>query len=850
MIYSLFRNRGPLFLPTVGILNGLKMGSTRFSWRYFAFFAVQLSIIFHKVSGKGLFQLRLISFKNDFGLDIHGNCCDGSPYRTDRQCSSPCRTYFKICLFNYVQEIRTDPFPKCTYGNTTTNIIGNNSFRIPSNDSDGFIQLPFDFAWRNDFSLIVDAWHTNVSNSKNMTQESNSKLLTRLATQRNQDVSPVWTHDRYNSTDHNHTLQYSYRVVCDDNYYGAGCTRRCVPHDDIIGHYTCGPDGSKICLDGWQGPRCTEAICTNGCDHGRCLGPNMCECDAGYQGDSCDECKPRNGCVHGTCDEPNECNCFPGWAGSLCSIDTDYCTKHTPCQNGGTCRNQGSLGYTCYCAEGFTGANCQEEAVTPQCYNGGTPVNIPNHDPPCICPAETIGDRCQLYIRRCDPDPCQNGGTCTDQEGDGPEGFQCLCSDGFVGAECEIVDHCASQPCANGATCRNLETDFACECPTGFVGDTCQLNICENHECYNGGNCLADFEGARCQCPSGFKGEQCEVNVDDCVGNPCENGGTCQDLINSFRCKCGEGYFGDNCEKRECPGPRNPCANGGTCSMDSVGGFTCSCAEGFSGLFCENATGDSTHTQQPPVVTTEIEMPQTNIFPSTKKEEMTKLMQIIKMVAFIIFGILIVLTLSCLTIVIYKKQRSERTSRDLENNPAPPNNRAVLTYTDNFSNSEKVLPLLSISEKVCNKEIEQDNLKATHFKHFSSSNSSSNTLSKNSISKDYKIKDYSSKEFECLQNSGENRASCEDCSVVRYVPQTRHSLPRNCDSEEICNSDEFYYYDEKKVALKRTDSLHTNSQSSSLESTPKHTAKCPILQISAVVEDNFPAPVLLHATEV
>lgn len=357
------------------------------------------------------------------------------------------------------------------------------------------------------------------------------------------------------------------------------------------------------------------------------------------------------------------------------------------------------------------------------------------------------------------------------------------------------------------------------------------MNICENHECYNGGNCLAGFEGARCQCPSGFKGEQCEVNVDDCVGNPCENGGTCQDLINRYTCKCAEGYFGVNCEKRECPGPRNPCANGGTCSMDSVGGFTCSCAEGFSGLFCENATGDPIHTQQPPVVTTEIEIPQTNIFPSTK-EEMTKLMQIIKMVAFIIFGILIVLTLSCLTIVIYKKHRSERTSRDLENNPAPPNNRAVLTYTDNFSNSEKVLPLLSISEKVCNKEIEQDNLKATHFKHFSSSNSSSNTLSKNSISKDYKIKDYSSKEFECLQNSGENRASCEDCSVVRYVPQTRHSLPRNCDSEEICNSDEFYYYDEKKVALKRTDSLHTNSQSSSLESTPKHTAKCPILQIS------------------
>lgn len=100
-----------------------------------------------QVSGKGLFQLRLLSFTNELALDINGNCCDGSPYRTDRQCSTLCRTYFKICLFNFVQHIDTEPFPKCTYGNSTTKILGNNTFEIPTNDSEGLIQLPFDYAW-------------------------------------------------------------------------------------------------------------------------------------------------------------------------------------------------------------------------------------------------------------------------------------------------------------------------------------------------------------------------------------------------------------------------------------------------------------------------------------------------------------------------------------------------------------------------------------------------------------------------------------------------------------------------------------------------------------------------------
>lgn len=44
-------------------------------------------------------------------------------------------------------EINTEQFPKCTYGNSTTNILGNDTFQIPLNGSEGLIQLPFDYAW-------------------------------------------------------------------------------------------------------------------------------------------------------------------------------------------------------------------------------------------------------------------------------------------------------------------------------------------------------------------------------------------------------------------------------------------------------------------------------------------------------------------------------------------------------------------------------------------------------------------------------------------------------------------------------------------------------------------------------
>lgn len=117
------------------------------------------------------------------------------------------------------------------------------------------------------------------------------------------------------------TLAYSYRVTCQQNYFGDHCNLLCRPRDDIYGHYTCSQAGSVQCLPGWQGPYCLEPICLAGChrDQGNCSRPNECNCRYGWQGATCDQCITHPGCVHGYCNKPHECICHKGWTGALCN---------------------------------------------------------------------------------------------------------------------------------------------------------------------------------------------------------------------------------------------------------------------------------------------------------------------------------------------------------------------------------------------------------------------------------------------------------------------------------------------------------------------------------------------------
>jgi len=77
-------------------------------------------------------------------------------------------------------------------------------------------------------------------------------LISRMATQKklNASSSGAWTHGRHAE---GHTiLEFEYRMICTAHYYGKDCDTLCKPRDDQFGHYTCGQDGQKICLQGWQ----------------------------------------------------------------------------------------------------------------------------------------------------------------------------------------------------------------------------------------------------------------------------------------------------------------------------------------------------------------------------------------------------------------------------------------------------------------------------------------------------------------------------------------------------------------------------------------------------------------------
>lgn len=69
------------------------------------------------------------------------------------------------------------------------------------------------------------------------------------------------------------------------------------------------------------------------------------------------------------------------------------------------------------------------------------------------------------------------------------------------------------------------------------IFSTVAFNI-SGSPCEHGGVCVNTPGSYRCDCPTGFSGRRCEVNINECESNPCQNEGTCIDERGSFRCIC------------------------------------------------------------------------------------------------------------------------------------------------------------------------------------------------------------------------------------------------------------------------------------------------------------------------
>ncbi|XP_071943795.1 uncharacterized protein [Antedon mediterranea] len=126
------------------------------------------------------------------------------------------------------------------------------------------------------------------------------------------------------------------------------------------------------------------------------------------------------------------------YTSSAVYLTTPLGCEVNPCTNGGACLTVGNA-YSCNCAPGFSGQNCQSN------------------------------------VNDCSGISCMNGGECIDHI----DGFDCACADGFTGTTCEVVvssvNECGSNPCQNGAACFDGHNSYTCNCVDGFDGDHCEL---------------------------------------------------------------------------------------------------------------------------------------------------------------------------------------------------------------------------------------------------------------------------------------------------------------------------------------------------------------------------------------
>ncbi|XP_061751080.1 delta-like protein 4 isoform X1 [Nerophis ophidion] len=607
---------------------------------------------FTQVSGSGVFELDLHHFDNSQGLLANGKSCG----------MTGCRTFFTFCLKNFQTVVSPGG---CLFGKANTPVWGTDSFSM---QADGRLRLPLNFTWPGAFSLIIEAWHSETTQEPGDT--TNPELLIgSFAIQRQLGIGNEWSQEVQSGAQTE--LRYSYRFICNDNYYGDTCSKICASRDDLFGHYTCKLDGQIACLPGWKGQYCQEPICLEGCkeSNGNCTLPGECKCREGWQGVFCDVCKLHPSCKHGTCTEPWQCACKEGWGGIFCDQDLNYCTHHKPCDNGATCMNTGQGSYTCACLPGFTGVNCDSE------------------------------------VKECDRRPCRNGGNCLETE----NGYRCECPQGFAGTHCEQKTlTCMDTPCLLGGKCRKTENGYSyvCECPAGYTGLNCEKKVdkCTSLQCTNGGHCVVRGNLRFCSCRAGFTGLRCEVNINECAHSPCANRSTCIDRINDYTCNCPPGYTGRHCDKPTDRCASWTCHNGGTCTVAAKARPSCVCLAHYSGPQCLSMNVPS------------------SISPNTAWESSEKLNWVAVSLG---IGLVVALVLSCMVLVVMhkmkKQRRKQQVSETMNNLSKADFQKENLISTLDLKNTNKKMDLEADnpSEKLNHKQINHfhmDHKSSTRYK--------------------------------------------------------------------------------------------------------------------------------------
>ncbi|XP_076850667.1 LOW QUALITY PROTEIN: uncharacterized protein LOC143500444 [Brachyhypopomus gauderio] len=333
------------------------------------------------------------------------------------------------------------------------------------------------------------------------------------------------------------------------------------------------------CHSNYYGPQCNE-FCRSRDDffgHFDCDATGSKVCKDGWEGQECRQAICKQGCnlAHGTCSLPGECKCHYGWKGDLC----DECETYPGCDHG-TCTEP----WKCVCDTNWGGLLCDKDlnycGNHQPCKNGGTCINTEPNEYQCVCQDGFLGRNCDIVEHACLSSPCVNGATCVENQ----TSFSCVCADGWTGLTCsDAILHCDSQPCGRGSTCTETPHGFQCLCPPGWSGRSCQIdmNECETGICVHARSCRNLIGGYLCDCLPGWEGPNCDRRNSSCQG-PCFNGGRCEDSL----CICLPGFSGERCQTGVGACDSAPCLHGGKC-MEQKGVLFCNCPQGYTGTYCE-----------------------------------------------------------------------------------------------------------------------------------------------------------------------------------------------------------------------------------------------------------------------
>lgn len=114
-----------------------------------------------------------------------------------------------------------------------------------------------------------------------------------------------------------------------------------------------------------------------------------------------------------------------------------------------------------------------DDCATGPCFNGGTCTDGENAFT-CACAAGFTGRQCETNVDDCAQAPCMNGGECVDRVA----GYACICPLGFTGASCETnIDDCPRDVCMHDGVCVDGLRSFSCMCPSGTWGVLCEAAI-------------------------------------------------------------------------------------------------------------------------------------------------------------------------------------------------------------------------------------------------------------------------------------------------------------------------------------------------------------------------------------